>query len=262
MKVHSKIVLSVITVAAYDLDRLKNTLNSYIGAPSTVEFILVYPVNDIQTETYLSKFMAENNLRMTIVQDEGIGGYAAMNLGSKMSLGTYLMFWNAGDSCLATEELINLTSYLETIKPIWGFTQARFTWRDPQELTLQNVKRFVLQRGGYLSHQTHFVRKSEFTYLGGFDENYKVAADYKLIVQLWQTSEVSFCNLVVVNVEFPNFSALNNRIGRLENLKILFQVLPTKFILISFYFILKREFSYALNRTLRLYSKGWKKLNF
>jgi hypothetical protein len=253
MTLNSKIILSVITVAAYDLDRLKNTLNSYVGAPSTVEFILVYPANDIKTETYLSNFISENNLRITIVHDEGIGVYAAMNLGSKKSLGTYLMFWNAGDSCLSTQGLINLTTYLDTIKPIWGFTQARFSWRDPQQLTLQNVKRFVLQRGGYLSHQTFFVRKSDFVYLELFDESYKVAADYKLIAQLWQVSELSLYNLAVVNVEFPNFSAQYNRVGRVENLKILFEVIPVKFVVHSFFFILFREFKYALNRILKIF---------
>ncbi|MEY4570912.1 MAG: hypothetical protein RLZ10_105 [Bacteroidota bacterium] len=253
MRVHPRIILSVITVAAYDLDRLKTTLNSYIGAPNTVEFILVYPANDIKTQTYLSKFMLDNNLRITIVHDLGIGVYPAMNLGSKVSMGTYLMFWNAGDSCLSTEELLNFTKYLEFNKPVWGFTQANFNWRDPQELTLHNVKNFVLQRGGYLSHQTHFVRKSDFIYLKGFDENYKVAADYKLIAQLWQVSEPSFSNFVVVNIEFPNFSARNNRVGRFENLKILFQVMSCKFIIPSLYFILLREFNYLLNRILKIF---------
>ena len=251
MQVNSKVILSVVTVAAYDLDRLKTTLNSYIGAPSTVEFILVYPANDIKTESYVSKFMSNNNLRITIVRDEGIGVYSAMNLGSEMSLGTYLMFWNAGDTCVSTQGLINLTTYLGTIEPIWGFTQARFSWRDPQQMTLQNVKRFVLQRGGYVSHQTCFVRRSDFTYLKLFDENYKVAADYKLIAQLWQVSDLSFCNLVVVNAEFPNFSAQNNRVGRLESLRILFEVIPLKFVIISLCFILFREFKYALNRILK-----------
>ncbi len=253
MRVHSQVILSVITVAAYDLDRLKTTLNSYIGAPDTIEFILVYPVNDIKTETYLSKFMRDNNLRITIVHDLGVGVYAAMNLGSKVSMGTYLMFWNAGDCCFSTEALVNFTAYLETNQPVWGFTQAKFSWRDPQELTLQNVKKFSLQRGGYVSHQTHFVRKSDFIYLEGFDENYKVAADYKLIAQLWQLSESSFCNLVVVNIEFPNFSARNNRVGRLENLEILFEVIPFKFVIRSLYFILLREFNYLLNRISRMF---------
>ena len=253
MKVNSNVILSVITVAAYDLDRLKNTLNSYIGAPITIEFILVYPANDIKTETYLNKFMSENNLRITIVRDQGIGVYAAMNLGSKVSIGTYLMFWNAGDYCLSTDELVNFTTYLETNKPIWGFTQARFSWRDPQQLTLQNVKNFALQRGGYVSHQTHFVRKSDFICLGGFDENYTVSADYKLIAQLWQVSESFFCNLVVVSVEFPNFSARNNRVARLENLKILLQIIPFRFVIPSLYFILLREFSYLLNRISKMF---------
>jgi hypothetical protein len=259
MRVHSQVILSVVTVAAFDLDRLKTTLNSYIGTASNVEFILVYPFNDIKTETYVSKFKLENDIQMTIVHDLGVGVYAAMNLGSKVSMGTYLMFWNAGDSCLSTQELVNFTTYLETVKPMWGFTQAKFGWRDPQKLNLKNVKNFVLQRDGYVSHQTHFIRRSNFINLGGFDESLKVAADYKLIAQLWQLGKVSFYDYEVVKIEFPNFSAQYNRIGRIENLKILFQDLPLKFIIVSLSFIFKREFGYLLKRICRLLLRNGEK---
>jgi hypothetical protein len=259
MKVDSQIILSVITVAAYDLDRLKITLNSYIGAPNNVQFVLVYPIDDINTESYVRKFLMDNNLRISTVRDLGQGVYVAMNLGSNISLGSYLMFWNAGDSCFSAQNLFNLCRDLESLKPIWGFTQATFNWREPQDMTIKNVKNFALQRGGYVSHQTLVVHKSDFIYLGGFDESLKVAADYRLIAQLWQLDEVSFFNYEVVEVEFPNFSGQNNRVGRIENIQILFQVIPFKFILVSLFFILRRESNYALKRIWRLFSRTGEK---
>jgi hypothetical protein len=259
MNEDSRVILSVITVVAYDLERLKISLKSYVGAPSNVQFVLVYPEADSKTETYVKKFLCENKLRITIIHDLGKGVYPAMNLGSKQTLGRYLMFWNAGDSCFSIENLNILIRDLDRSKPIWGFTQASFNWREPQALNTENVKNFVLQRGGYVSHQTLVARNSDFSYLGGFDESLKVAADYKLIAQLWQFGKVSFFDYEVVEVEFPNFSAQNNRVGRIENVKILFQAIPSKFVIISMFFILKRECNYLYRRICRLLLRNGEK---
>lgn len=259
MNTDSRVILSVITVVAYDLERLKISLKSYIGAPSNVQFVLVYPKADSKTETYVKKFLRENKIRICIIHDLGKGIYPAMNLGSKEALGRYLMFWNAGDSCFSTENLNRLIRDLDTVKPIWGFTQASFNWRGLQALNTENVKNFVLQRGGYVSHQTLVARNSDFIYLGRFDESLKVAADYKLIAQLWQFGKVSFFDYAVVEVEFPNFSAQNNRVGRIENVKILFQAIPPKFVIVSILFILRRECSYLYRRIYRLLLRNGEK---
>jgi hypothetical protein len=248
VSVDEKIILSVITVTAYDLERLKITLNSYIGAPKNIEFVLVYPIQDIETANYVEKFTLKSKLQISAFCDFGIGIYQAMNLGSILASGQFLMFWNAGDTCSSIGNLIDLVGSLQRLDPIWGCVQASFDWRGPQDLTKTNLENFVLQRGGYISHQSIIVRKSEFVSTGGFDEKYKVAADYKLIAHLWINSEVSFFDYELVNVEFPNFSAQNNRIGRLENLKILFEIIPLKFRIFSLFFILRRETSYLFMR--------------
>lgn len=250
----SRIVLSVITVAAYDLARLKLTLDSFQGSCGKVEFIVVCPQDDIETISYLRSYVVQSDLQISVHHDEGIGVYNAMNQGVNFSAGTYLVFWNAGDTCNSTDALTQFCSHLESTSPSWCITQALFDWRGPQMLNAQNLKNFVCQLGGYISHQSVVVRKCEFMTLGGFDTNFKVAADAKLITQLWRRFKVNFCDLKLVSVEFPNFSAQHNRLGRLENLKLCFFVLPWRFKLLSISVALSRELQYAWNHTKRIIS--------
>lgn len=250
----SRIVLSVITVAAYDLARLKLTLDSFQGSCGKVEFIVVCPQEDIETISYLRSYVVQSDLQISVHHDEGIGVYNAMNQGVNFSTGDYLVFWNAGDTCNSTDTLSQFCSHLESTSPFWCITQAVFDWRGPQLLNAQNLKNFVCQLGGYISHQSVVVRKSEFMALRGFDTNFKVAADAKIISQLWRWFEVDFYELELVSVEFPNFSAKHNRLGRLENLKLCIFVLPWRFKLLSLGVALSRELQYAWNRTKKIIS--------
>ena len=250
----SRFVLSVITVAAYDIARLKVTLDSFNGACGNVEFIVVCPRDDTDTISFLDSFLVHSKLQVSVHHDEGVGVYEAMNHGAILSNGKYLIFWNAGDTCHNTIGLSQVITHLNSTSPAWGITQAVFDWRSPQILTSRNLKNFVLQLGGYISHQTVIVSKLEFIALGGFDSNFKVAADAKMITQLWKKFKVDFYDLETVKVEFPNFSAKHNRLGRLENLKLCVLDLPWKYKAMSLGVALYREFNYALVRTRKIFS--------
>ncbi len=249
------LVLSVITVAAYDIARLRITLDSFLGACSKVEFVVVCPREDKETISFLKFFTAQSQLQISVHHDDGVGVYEAMNRGSISSNGEYLIFWNAGDTCTSTDVLSQFIDDISITSPTWGIAQGMFEWREQQKLNTQNLKNFVLQLGGYISHQTVFVRKLEFMTFGGFDSSYKVAADTKMITQFWKKYDVNFYNLEVVKVEFPNFSAENNRVGRLENLKLCLLELPWKFKALSLSVALSRELHYAFTRIRNILSQ-------
>lgn len=250
-----RIVLSVITVAAYDLRRLKITLDSFQGSASEVEFVVVCPRQDTETIRFLNSFLSKTKLRLSVHHDDGIGVYEAMNQGAKFSTGEYLVFWNAGDTCNSSAGLSELCDNLRSSSWSWVITQAIFDWRGPQIMSEQNLKNFVIQFGGYISHQTVIMRKLEFMALGGFDADLKVAADTKLITQFWKKFDVNFYNLELVKVEFPKFSAEHNRLGRLENLKLCIFELPIRYKAISVGVALCREMRYAFYRAKKIVSR-------
>ena len=255
VETYSNYILSVITVAAGDLDRLKISLDSFVGASKAVEFIIVCPVDDIATISFMKSFIQGTDLTISLHHDLGSGVYQAMNQGAKFSNGHYLVFWNAGDSCSSVKELNNFAVDLGSSSPEWGIFQANFDWRQNQILNSNNLKRFVLQKGGYISHQSVVMKKINFESQGGFDSTFKVAADTALITKFWKRYGVRFFDVTLVNVEFPKFSAKYNRLGRIENLKISLSLVPWKFKITSICFALFRELKYACKRTLRTLSR-------
>jgi glycosyltransferase involved in cell wall biosynthesis len=240
--------ISIITVTAFDIERLKVTLDSILGSAAYVQFIIICPKNDHETISFLHEFIQKNSIKLTIGHDNNLGIYKAMNIGAELATGEYLIYWNSGDYCVSTSNLKKLNEELKREKPVWGLFQGKFNWRDQQSLSEINLKNFCLQRGGYISHQTVFVSRRIFLILGGYDETYKVAADSKIIIQFWLSYTCLFFNSLIVEVDPPNFSAINHRIARLESLKTSFQVLTglAKFIAIGN--IIAREFIYLWNK--------------
>lgn len=244
-------ILSVITVAAYDIDRLKVTLESFKGAPKGVEFIVVCPVKDFETIQFFKNFASKSRLDISLHHDRGLGIYEAMNLGVRSSSGKFVTFWNAGDTCSSITNLSKLVNELKTTLHNWVIVSAEFDWRESLLLNDNNLKRFVLQLGGYISHQSLVVKRSEFLILGGYDTKYRIAADTKLMTLLWKNSKVLFFEQPLVRVEFPNFSGKHNRLGRLENIKICMTVIPWSFKVLSLAYALSREVQYVKARLIK-----------
>jgi hypothetical protein len=244
----SRNILSVITVAAYDSERLKTTLESFQGSSNLIEFIVVCPSNDLVTKELLASSKVASDLKIRVHNDQGTGVYQAMNIGANLSEGEYLVFWNAGDYCSSIANLHALAVELESSSPEWGVFDAEFDWREKQVLNASNLKKFSLQRGGYISHQSVVMKKSAFKLHGGFDLSFKVAADSALMTKFWKVYKVKFFNYSVVNVEFPNFSGKFNRLGRIENFKIACLIIPWKYKFVTIGFAMRRELQYAYRR--------------
>ena len=88
-------ILTIITVSAFDWDRLKITLDSMPKSQSDIEHILVCPIDDFKTKNIWEKHVEGINYENAIVFDENNGIYDAMNYGASFSSGKFLTFWNS-----------------------------------------------------------------------------------------------------------------------------------------------------------------------
>jgi len=225
-----QIVLSIVCVTSNDEERFASTINSIRGFKGNIEFVFVCPSDDFGAINQVESLQAMSSFQTKTVHDLGQGIYPAMNIGVKHSAGKFIVFWNSGDCLISNNHLNELVDYLSTLNESWGVFQGFFCWRKEQELTIDNVESFVLQKGGYVSHQTVFVRREIFEKLQNFDESYLVAADAKFITQLYfKIGNPVFFLRPVVSVEFPSYSAIHHRRGRYENFKIALFTIPWNF---------------------------------
>jgi len=221
-------VLSIITVSAFENDRLRNTLDSLLNLPCQFEHILVVPLRDLNSikiwEGYKDKFKSK------IVFDNKTGIYPAMDLGAQNAVGKYILFLNAGDlisenfSASKTIQLLTTSNYDAVV------FQTEFDWRGSLNLSRQNFENFILQkREGYISHQSVVISKQAYLDYAYFDFRFRVAADFKQLLLLWLHDKFDLTELIFTKVEFPKESATYNRRGRYETFVILMTNLPTRY---------------------------------
>ena len=210
-------LLSIVTVSAFDLRRLKITLKSLLPLDQRIEHVLVIPKEDSLTLEFLDKFSGENNLDLHIVFDDSSGVYPAMAEGVRASSGKYFTFWNSGDHLGSKLEMESLLNALENEKSVWVLTGGLFSWIDYPVPNKDILRKFLIQSpGGYISHQCVLFSKSAFLNQKFFNFKYQVAADTDQIFRLSKLYPPAFLPFAAVKVEEGNYSASRHRRARLE----------------------------------------------
>lgn len=117
------------------------------------------------------------------------GIYAAMNVGLSLARGSFIYFLNAGDTLIDSTVLERLISELESSPSSWTYGSVEFRDRQGHVMheppwSYAEERRRLFARGVFPAHQGTVVRTELLRDLGGFDEKYLVAADYKMMLTL------------------------------------------------------------------------------
>ena len=210
--------ISIITVSAFDEERLSATLKSLAMLGEGAEHLVVIPKDDSNSVALWERFKVEATIEMRIVHDQNQGVYHAMNIGAKEAKGDYICFWNAGDQLISPNSLQKLIKKLKLDQPIWLVFQGDFSWRKPIVLSEAEVQSFLLHNPkSFISHQCIAVMRNQFNSMHGFNTHYSVAADTDQMTKLFLTTRPVFENTPVVRVERPNLAATHHRRSRIES---------------------------------------------
>ena len=219
-----KTLLSIVTVSAFDVERLLKTIKSLNKIPSEIEHVVVLPNIDYKSIELLNSICKNSPVSMKLVHDKNNGVYEAMNIGVSESNGDYVCFWNSGDELVSPDTLSELINFIKMGFSKWYISQVELGWRDSQIMTLVEVENFVLQKfSSFISHQSVIVKKDLFLKMGGFNLKYKVAADTDQISKMYNSYKPVFFQNSVVRVEIPNFASKHHRRARVEVLFIAFR---------------------------------------
>lgn len=138
-----------------------------------------------------------------VLRQPAQGVYAAMNFGLPASAGDYVWFINAGDTLASPRTLTRVQQLTET-QPSWIVGRVRITDRsgksvDSSAWDFTRERERLFAGGHFPPHQATIVRRALLQDLGGFDENYRICADYHAALRLAQrdtplmTNEVLAC---------------------------------------------------------------------
>lgn len=203
---------SIITVVLNDASGLESTIASVDDQVETDWLhIIVDGASTDRTARILEK--AKSRPRTVLVSEPDGGIYDAMNKGLKLAPGEgYVIFLNAADSFCDPDTLLQLRKSIEANRfPDW--VQGRHVEHDPKTST--SYCRLVatpsvenqLYATGFRSHQATLMKAEFIKNLGGFDENFSVAADWDLIVRAHRKCPPFDSNLVIATFNLGGFSA-------------------------------------------------------
>ena len=168
--------LSIITVNFNDKPGLQKTFDSVFNQTfRDFEYIVIDGgSNDGSKELIEAK--AEHIAYSVSEPDRGI--YDAMNKGIGKARGEYLLFLNSGDYLcdgfvlekVFAQELKHDIIYGDII---WDTDGVKTEYMFPDTLSFE-----FFARHNYLPHQGSFIRRSLFTSIGLYEEDYKIIADW------------------------------------------------------------------------------------
>lgn len=181
--------ISLIT-ATYNSGRvLRTTLESVLKQTySDIEYIIIDGASKDNTMDLVHEYEPLFNGRIKWLSEPDKGIYDAMNKGIRMATGDIVGIINSDDFYHRTDVLSRVAEAFEEpgVQAVYG--DVRFVHPGDLDKTIRYYSSKVfspkLFRYGFMpAHPTFFTYKKYFEEFGYYETNYKIAADYELLVR-------------------------------------------------------------------------------
>lgn len=174
--------LSIITICHNEINGINNTIQSVLNQVfRDFEYFIIDGNSTDGTREVIESY--KNKIDLFISEDDG-GIYSAMNKGLSRAKGEFVLFLNGGDYLYNEKVLTDVFSY-EIRKPIiYGYCETRTSINTPTLFKApKNLTKFHLIKTS-IPHQATFIKRDLFLKFGKFDETFKIAGDYDLLLRL------------------------------------------------------------------------------
>jgi glycosyltransferase involved in cell wall biosynthesis len=174
-------LISIITVTKDCNSTIERTLKSIQGIKDTdIQFIVI---DGKSVDGTLSTIERYENLVDILVSEDDTGIYNAMNKGTMLAQGSYILFLNGDDYVLA-DGFNKAKTVLSTQKPDILSCQSEVFENDGDEGVLLSPCPWKLLFFNSIPHLSTFV-SSRLQKKYRFREKFKIAADYDLFLRLF-----------------------------------------------------------------------------
>jgi len=190
-------------------------------------------VEENSTPTRLHTYTGEHTgsplLKFVSQPDTGI--YNAMNKGIDLASGEYLLFLNAGDYLVDGDVISKVVENIEKDESKNDIYFGDIISEDPETMgryqvpnRLKNINSLKLFFWT-VPHAAAFIKKEALTKVGGYDESFKISADYDFFVKAFVDQKMKFnhisLNVSVFQTDGISSDPRNAGLLKNENLKII-----------------------------------------
>ena len=246
-------LLSIITVVFNGEKYIEQTIKNVVDLKfNEYEYIIIDGGSSDDTLSIINKYKPHIN---KVISEPDSGIYNAMNKGLNLSTGKYILYLNSDDFL----EEGSIEKAVEIIKDNANFDiYAGAVKILNKNQSLSRIMRPSSKKISYrmsIPHPGAFVSREAMLRVNGFDESFRIAADFDLFQRLLQKSSnrIMHLELIISNMRYGGVSTSNPLIGYSEQLRSIFKntnlvIFPLVFLIFILSLIfgrLKNKFLYG-----------------
>ncbi len=204
--------ISIITVCLNSDETIEDAIKSILAQSyDDIEYIIVDGGSSDETLSIIKKY--ENEITRYISEpDKGV--YDALNKGLKLATGEVVGFLHADDFYATTETIKNVAR-------VFGHNKVDCLWGDLVYVGKENTEKIIrywksgkykknlFKRGWMPAHPTFFVKRRVYEKHGYFNTDFRIAADYEIMLRFLHKFNISSYYIPEVLVKM--------RVGGLSN---------------------------------------------
>lgn len=241
---YSGLILSIITVCYNAQEDLARTVDSVLAQTwKKFEYIVVDGDSTDGTKEYLnvirSRF-AEKGIKFRYVSEKDEGIYDAMNKGTRMAAGHWVMYLNAGDLFANVSVLRNIFADDPDTQILYGDTLCTYQGQ---------VRRYPAKSLSTLPRQMAFCHQSalierDVALRFPYDTSYKICADHHFFLKAYSKGlAFEYCGLPIAVYEISGVSDRHKWQAHKEQLRMQVELgelsITPKWILLELVFFIK-----------------------
>jgi len=203
-------LVSIITASFNSASTIRDTLQSVAQQTyPNIEHIVVDGLSTDKTLEIVKQFP-----KVFLVSEKDKGVYDAFNKGWKLAKGEIIAYLPTDDFYANSEVIEKMVEALEKKSAGVGWADLDYVNRLNPEKIIRHWKSSEYKSGSFFRgwappHTTFFMRRELCEKLGGFDEQFKIAADYELMLRFLEVNKV-------VGVYLPE-TIVKMRVGGMSN---------------------------------------------
>jgi len=211
-------LISIITATYNSQKTIEHTIQSVLSQTySNIEYIIIDGKSTDETLDIIKKYEGEIS---KVISEPDRGIYDALNKGIEQATGGVVGFLHADDFYANNQVIENIVKVFETQKTdsVYGdleYVSASNTDKTIRNWQTGNFSLKELKKGWMPPHPTFYVKTEVYKKYGNFNLDYKIAADYDLVLRFLGKYKISATYLPQVLVKMRMGGASNRSLANI-----------------------------------------------